>query len=50
MDQLNREIKVIHISDVKYISPTDRIIEKFLDWQLFARQSKLRYIFKMLPV
>ena len=33
------KVKVVHISDVIYVLPTDRIIEKLLQYQKCGRQS-----------
>ena len=33
--------KTVHISDVKYIFPGDRVISKLPDYQSFVSQSKL---------
>ena len=36
------KVKIVHITDVKYVLPADRVIWKFHDYQSFGRQSKLR--------
>ena len=35
------KVKIIHISNVKYVLPADRVISKFPNYQSFGRQSKL---------
>ena len=39
---LNGESKVVHISEVEYNLPVDRVIAKLPDYQSFGRQFKLR--------
>ena len=34
--------KIVHMSDVKYVLPTDSVISRLQDCQSFSRQSKLR--------
>ena len=43
------KVKVVHISDVKYVLPADRVISKLPDYQSFGRQSKLRIDPKDIP-
>ena len=43
------KVKIIHISDVKYVLPADRVISKPPDYQSFGRQSKLRIDPKDIP-
>ena len=40
------EVKIVHISDVKYAVPADRVISKLPD---YLRQSKLRINLKDIP-
>ena len=41
--------KLLHISDVKYVLPADRVISKLPDYQYFGRQSKLGIDLKEIP-
>ena len=34
--------KMVHISDIKYVLPADRVISKLPDYKSFGRQLKLR--------
>ena len=43
------KVKIVHISDVKYVLPADRAISKLPDYQSFGRQSKLRIDPKDIP-
>ena len=36
------KVKIVHILDVKYVLPTDRVISKLPDYQSSGRQSKLK--------
>ena len=42
-------MRIVHISDVKYVVPADRVISKLPDYQPFSRQSKLRIDPKDIP-
>ena len=36
------KVKIVHISDIKYVLPPDRVISKLPEYQSFGRHSKLR--------
>ena len=36
-------MRKVHISDFKYVLPTDNIISKIPDYKLFGRKTKLRH-------
>ena len=36
------KVKIVHISDVKYILPVHWVISKLADYQAFSRHPKLR--------
>ena len=35
------KVKIVHISDIKYVLPADMVISNLPDYQSFGRQSKL---------
>ena len=43
------KLEVVHILDVKYMLPVDRILAKLPDHKSFGRQSKLRVDLKLIP-
>ena len=41
--------EVVHVSNVKYLLPADRVISKLPDYQSFGRQSKMRKNLQHIP-
>ena len=42
-------MKIVHISDIKWVLPADSVVSKLPDYQSFGRQSKLRIDPKDIP-